>query len=1735
MNGDARGQGGVDSRPDAVARPGPPEAALEVPLRAGNVIDLFSGMVVDHPMGIAISHAGQDVDYRSLDARARRIAADIVGAGVPAGSIVALFLDDPVDQVAATLACMRAGCVFASLDTTQPSQRLRHMIDVAAPAAALVRSSTAAAFAALVDGSDLAPCVLVVDGAPRATSDAPAASVVADGDGRDAPRAVDPDDPCYLYFTSGSTGRPKAILGRTRGLAHFIQWEIAAFGLGPGSRISQLTGPSFDVYLRDVFAPLCAGGTLCIPERSTLHDPAALERWIEQSAVTLVHCVPSVFRLLLQREPAPDRFPALRYVLLAGEALPAADANAWIRRFGARIRLANLYGPTETTLAKFCHLLPDEPVRTPFVPIGTPIPGARVVLLGEDLSPVPPGEAGEIHIGTPYRSLGYHLAPDLTAAAFIDDPTGTGGILYRTGDLGRLRPDGNVEFIGRKDFQVKIRGNRVEPGEIEARLRDHPAVREAVVVAREDRPGDLRLVAYVVLRDGGANGSAAHAGTTDLRRHVAECLPDYMVPAHFVELERMPLSANGKLDRASLPPPGEGRPDLAADYAPPRAGTEARICALFADALGIAQVGRHDNFFEAGGNSLLAAGLLDGLRELAGRDVASTLVFAHPTPAALAAAVAGTDGDSIEQARLPRQHRHPATGPDRPETGARGNRPEPIAIIAMAGRFPGAADVEQFWGNLCAGRDTITRFGPDELDPSIPAADRLDPDFVPARGVIDGVEMFDAAFFGINPGEARLMDPQHRVFLELCWECMERGGHAPDGSTTPVGVFAGTYHATYLQRHVLAHPDLVEAVGAYQVTLANEKDYIATRIAHKLDLTGPAISMYTACSTSLVAICQAVDSLRAGSCDMALAGGASIVCPPRRGHRYQEGAMFSPDGHTRTFDARAQGTVFSDGAAVVLLKRLSDALRDGNPVHAVILGTAVNNDGGRKASFTAPSSQAQSAVIALAQDNARVPPRSIGYVEAHGTATPVGDPIEIEGLTRAFRRGTGDTGFCRIGSVKSNVGHLVIAAGAAGVIKTAMSLSARTIPASLHYESANPAIDFADSPFVVNDATRDWPAGNGPRRAGVSSFGVGGTNAHVVLEEAPSLPDPEPATGPQLIVLSARTPTALAQAASRLAGHLERMPGENLADVAWTLSAGRKAMARRLAIVASDAADAAGQLRGTAVADAAAAARPARERDVVFLFPGQGATYPGMGRELLAAEPGFAAAFEECMQALDPDDARALRARMSSDDPEALLPTAVMQPATFVLEYALARNWMELGLAPTAMIGHSIGEFVAATLAGVFPLRDALRLVARRGALMQALPPGGMLSVRLPADTIAGMLPADVSLAAENAPASCVVAGTAGAVAAFQANLEASGIACRALRTSHAFHSGMMDPVVAPFRAEVARLDPAAPRIPVVSTSTGDWLDAATACSADYWASHLRAPVRFASALSRVLDAPSRVLLEVGPRGSLCALARQHPDSRAHGIPAIPTLADDPATEVASLRLAAGRLWSVGTAIDPGRFDRRTSRRRLCLPTYPFERERYWVDAAPAGDGNVRAHPVLADRASPIATVGEHQEARPAAPSPVVAAVDDGGLLARLREMFREVSGVDIEDDDRASNFIELGLDSLVLTQVATRLQKTFAAGITFRQLMGECASLERLAATLAERLPAQAGPDAPVTGVDAARRDIRRTRGTSRRAPMDSVHPTVPGARLGREPDGRPAWFVDDSARPGKYLKVGT
>jgi amino acid adenylation domain-containing protein len=1621
--------------------------ATRVPVSNTCLHTLIEAQVSRTPYAVAVRYADATLTYVELNARANQLAHVLRDRGVTTESLVGVCVERSPEMLIALLAVLKAGGAYIPLDPEYPRERLASMLADAGDPLVLAQRVT---MATLPDASN----VLLLDD-PTLTAGMLNSNLA-------LPQS--PDSLAYIVFTSGSTGRPKGALNEHRQIVNCLTWMQAHYALSADDRVLQKTPYSFDASICELFWPLLAGAEIVLAKPNGHKDPTYLIDTIVAQRITMVDFVPSMLRVFLEN-PRARECQSLRLVTCGGEALTVELKDAFYATLTAT--LTNLYGPTEAAVNVTYW---DVPADATSVVIGKPVANTQVFVVDRHLRPMPVGLAGELCVAGAQVCRGYLNRPEETAEKFVPNPFSQwpGERMYRTGDLVRLRDDGELEFLGRIDQQVKLRGFRVELGEIESRLEAHASVRQAAVRVRNDRTNNPRLVAYLT-------GDSSAVSRTALREWLEQTMPDHMVPAWYVWLDAMPLTTSGKLDRNALPMSAFARPETAQPYVEPVTAREKALCAICADVLGFDPVGVDDNFFAMGGNSLLAIAALSKITSTLGITIPVEQFFERSSPRELAVEQSDVAKPAAVDTRAPR-HR------------TRGGDAEPIAIIGMAGRFPGAQNVRELWQMICEGRSHVTRFTDADLDTSLPPELVRDPAYVKARGLINGYDQFDAPFFDINPREARLLDPQHRVLLETIWEALEHSGYVPETIHGLVGVYAGVYGNGYLLNHLLTYPEFQGQLDDMSVLLQNEKDYVATRVAHKLDLHGPAVSVHTACSTSLVAIAEAFWSLRTGQCDVAIAGAASITCPPQSGYLYQEGGMFSADGYTRPFDAAATGTTFNDGVAVVVLKRLSDAQADGDTIYGVLLGAAVNNDGSKKSSFTAPSVEGQAAVIRMALNVANVSADSIGYVEAHGTATPIGDPIEVQALTQAYRSTTDATAFCALGSVKSNIGHLVSAAGAAGVIKTAFALLDGVLPGTAHFTAPNPMLTLDQTPFVVSAAARPWTAAIAhPRRAGVSSFGVGGTNAHVIMEEAPlaSAGSRSPRTS-ELLLLSARTADALAAATSQLQSHLaDSGSAQALADVSATLARGRKPFRERRFVVADSHGHAAGQLAAPASCYTRTFAGNAPS--VAFLFPGQGAQSPNMGRSLYMSEPLFRDVVDECASVLFPELGHDIRTLIyPDDDPEsaalALSNTSITQPALFITEYATAKLFESWGVTPRAMIGHSIGEFVAAVIAGVMTLPDALQLVAARGRVMQSMSRGAMLSVRMSADALRPMLPESLDIASDNGPQLCVIAGASEQVAAFQAQLESQGVMCRELQTSHAFHSRMMDAAVPRFLAVVRQISLSAPQIPFVSTLTGTWITDAEATDPGYWARHVRETVQFRSAAATLLATPGMALLEVGPRNTLITLARQiAPDPRA--LLATSSLGASLDGEWNSMLTALGQLWCAGVAVDFDGVFAHERRLRVPLPTYAFDRKRYWMDPIPrvasvattaVANFEARLTEVVHDGAS------APSEQRPAAEaadvtdfSPVAASVTDRKprIIGTLSRVFEEVSGFEVDPADEQVTFLELGLDSLSLTQVAQQLQKTFAIKVTFRELMEDLSSLGRLAAFFDERMPPDPAP----------------------------------------------------------------
>lgn len=877
-----------------------------------------------------------------------------------------------------------------------------------------------------------------------------------------------------------------------------------------------------------------------------------------------------------------------------------------------------------------------------------------------------------------------------------------------------------------------------------------------------------------------------------------------------------------------------------------------------------------------------------------------------------------------------------------------------IAVIGMAGRFPGAPNVAALWANLRAGVESVSFATEAEVIAAGESPEvARDPAYVRARARLEGIDQFDAAFFGMSARDAAVYDPQHRVFLECAWEAFEDAGYVGEKIQGPVGVFASCGMSEYMIKNVLTNAEVVASVGEWLIRhTGNDTNFLATRVSYELDLRGPSLNVQTACSSSLVAIHLACQSLLSGECDAALAGGSTISPDQDRGYLYKDGEILSPDGHCRAFDAQSGGTLFSSASGAVLLKRLDDALRDGDRILGVIRGSAINNDGKDKVGFLAPSVSGQARVISEALAVAGVEAREISYVEAHGTGTRVGDPIEIAGLTQAFRQTTSDKQFCAIGSLKTNFGHAGEAAGICGFIKTLLALTHKELPPSLHYQAPNPHADLPDSPFFVNATLRPWnPSPGGRRLAGITGLGAGGTNVHVILEEAAAIAPPAtPAKSRavQLLTLSAKTPSALDAATRELASHLRAHPELSLADVAYTRLVGRKAFRHRRAVACQDRADAISALEAMD-ARRVVSGEAAREKpSLVFMFPGGGAQYPDMGRELYLREPVYRDAIDACARSIQPTLGLDFRTLLfPTKDLEAagarLQRPSVALPALFATEYALGKLLESWGIIPAAMIGHSAGEYAAACLSGVLSMKDALALVALRGRLFETLPEGSMLSVALSEADARARLPVGLGIAAANAPSLCVVSGPTPLVDALELSFEAEEIDCARILIDVAAHSAMLEPILSEFGAFCRTIKFSAPKIPYVSNLTGTWITAAQVADPNYWVRHLRQTVRFSEGIEAILAEGNRVLLEIGPGRTLGSLGRMA-TKKAVAIASSIRHPKEEGSDLNVLLTTLGRLWISGVELDAALLFEGHSKRRVPLPTYPFERQRYWIE-----------------------------------------------------------------------------------------------------------------------------------------------------------------------------------------------
>ncbi|UCH94096.1 MAG: amino acid adenylation domain-containing protein [Candidatus Aminicenantes bacterium] len=1594
---------------------------------------------------------GMHLTYRELNKASDQLAYMLKEKGVQPDTIVGIMVEPSIEMVIGLLGILKSGGAYLPIEPDYPEERVNYMLEDSGAKILLTAPLTQ---------------VQISSSTSIATSTCQVSSA----------------NLAYVIYTSGTTGRPKGVLVEHQNLTAYINAFENEFDPGEDDVVIQQVSYAFDAFVEELYPILLKGGKLAIPGSEVIRDISALCDFIAKHRATFITCSP---QLLNELNNFPDQLVSLRILISGGDRLKAEYIGN-LMRVG---KVYNTYGPTESTVCATyyrCLKSVDLPSN---VPIGKPISNYKLYILDKYMNVLPVGVGGELCVAGKGVTRGYLNRPELTSekfclrrpggesiaqsaertafgakhAAFLGSPRrGAPGprknfllkvsylsymshmsYIYKTGDLTRWLSDGNIEFLGRIDRQVKIRGYRIELGEIENQLVTLESIKEAAVVEGERKSGQNYLAAYVVVNP------EVPLEAAEVKSRLAQQLPDYMIPPYIMEVEEIPLTLLGKVDRKQLP-----SPDAPSDrpYAAPESDKEKIVAEIWKEVLEKDPVGLDDNFFDLGGTSLDIFKVNTRMNEIFQKQIPVVNMYQHSTIRSLVRFLQ-EEGDEkgISEEKQKELVNAIARGKDKLKKVIKKESVRTgieIAVIGMACVFPGAPNIAEFWENLKNGIETISFFTDEEMEAEGLDAQILEnPNYIKARGIIPGVEYFDSTFFGYAPIEAQIMDPQMRVFTQCIWHALEDAGYDPFGYNRRIGLYAGA--SPNLQWETFtAFSTVSQGFSGFMTAQLADKDFMCTHISYKLNLKGPSVSLHTACSTSLVAIHWAVQGLLHGECEMALAGGVSISYPSKRGYHYQPGMIYSADGHNRTFDAKASGSIFGDGVGVVVLKNLEDALADRDHIYAVIKGSAINNDGYRKVGYTAPSVDGQAEVIKAAQLMAEVEPESITFIEAHGTATQLGDTVEIEALKQVFN--SDKKKYCAIGTVKSNFGHLYSAAGAAGFIKTVLALKHRLIPPSLHFKNPNPEIDFENSPFYVVTEPKEWKTDGYLLRAGVSSFGIGGTNAHVVLEEflegtrglAP-LPDAHPSRNYQLILLSAKTPTALEKQTGNLVEFLKKNPGINLADMAYMLQVGRKHFPYRRMAVGSTLK---GDLDRLALYMKRVPAARAREenRPIIFMFCGQGSQYVNMGIDLYRSEPIFQEEMDRCFEILKP--------LMGYDIKEILYPsfisnksnrsyrsninqTQFTQPVVFSFEYALAKLLIRWGIKPRAMIGYSFGEYIAACIAGVFSLQDALKLVIMRGKLTQQSPIGAMTSVPLPEKELKPLLNKDLSLAIVNGP-TCIVSGAKEVVEAFEQEMKKKRILCVPLNMSQAIHSSLMEPIRDQLENRIKEFRLNEPQIPYISNVSAQWITGEEAAAPGYWGEHLCSTVRFSDGLKELLKQDNAIFIEIGAGRILGMMVRTHPDKKpGHMVLNTVKHQQEKVTDDYFLLDKVGQLWLQGQRIDWEAFHGNEKRYRLSLPGYPFEGKRYWLEP------NINPFQVGSGIGTGVSASSE--------PLPGFEALEipdenykapRNELEQRILQMWQEYMGVEkvgIHDD-----FFYLNGNSLIATQLMARLTEEYQVQI---------------------------------------------------------------------------------------------
>ncbi|KAF2328719.1 polyketide synthase [Flavobacterium ginsenosidimutans] len=1580
--------------------------------------ELFLAQAEASPNSMALEFEDQQISYQELAKKINQTANYFLAQGLSPGQFVAVSMERNPNLIVSLLAILQCGAAYLPLDPKFPTERLEFMLEDSEASFLLTTRSLSTS---LPNSSK----TLFIEDVLASLSQY-----------RDSPVSisVNPTSVAYMMYTSGSTGKPKGVTVTHKNLVNFLYSMAIEPGINAEDKLLSITTISFDIAGLELFLPLIKGAAVVFADYETTRDGLLLFNLLQKKQITILQATPTTWQLLL--DSGWDTPLALK-ALCGGEAMPLNLARQLTSRCDS---LWNMYGPTETTIwSAVKEILADDELIT----IGFPIANTEIYLLDEQGKIVEEGTIGEIVIGGDGVAQGYWKRPELTAEKFIPDSfsTESGARLYRTGDLGKLLPNGELQCLGRIDHQVKLRGHRIELGEIEATLNTLPGIKQSAVIVSNHFGNEDKLVAYLKSGEESQDEKTIHDA-------LSKVLPEILLPSKYIWVDEFPITPNGKIDKKNLPLPENTRPDSAPLFKKPVTQLEKDLAKIWSEELKITEIGIDDNFFDMGGSSVLAQKVTTLIKQRLSLEIPVSKIYIHPTIKELSSIL--EEHNNKEEKFEFKKHKENTSSAD-------------IAIIGMAGRFPGSDTIEELWEILRDGKETISLFSKDELDVSLPESLREDPLYIGARGILPSAKTFDPQFFGLNPQLAAAMDPQIRIFLEISFEALEQSGHLPKHYKGSIGVYSGSEINSYYENNIFLNKELKSSVGELQIYTVNGKDFIAPRTSYHLNLKGPSVTVHSACSTSLLAIAEAVKAIRAGMCDIALAGGSSVTAPIKSGHLYDDGFIKSPDGSTRSFDASGKGTVFSDGAGVVVLKRLEEAEKDGDIIYGVLKGVGVNNDGGDKGSFMAPSPQGQAGAIINAFNDAQISPSTISYMEAHGTATPIGDPIEIEGLKIAYGKQEKNN-YCALGSIKTNLGHTTAAAGVAGLIKILLAMQHKQIPPMVNFVKPNPNIDFDNSPFYINNKLIEWKA-DGIRRAGLSSFGIGSTNTHAIVEEYVAKPVVTSSGRPlEILMWSAKSQNSLLGYENALGHFIDKSKNTPLADIAYSLNMTRDDFNHRSFLIANSTEDAAEKLISLKTKNTKSSILKRVPSEIGFLFPGQGSQYIQMGKTLYDNEKVYRNAVDKCAELLMKDLDLDIRDILFPKDhfaeaEELLRNTRLTQPSLFVTEYALSQLWISWGIKPTFLCGHSIGEFAAAHLAGILTLKDALHIVAVRGKLISELPGGSMLIVRVPVEQLYELVPKTLSIAAINSTQFCVVSGKKEDIALFNQELDAKDIPNKLLNTSHAFHSHMMEPILDDFRNELEKIKLSIPRLPIISSASGTWLKDTEATDPTYWVNQLKNTVRFADAMDTAFELEDLLLLEVGPGSTLITLARQQAAGKI--IPAYASITppkEEQENEYNTLLNTLGDLWMKGLNPDWKAYFSEQQRQKIELPSYVFDRKLCWIEPLGTLDSLVIQAPAISE-APTVAVQVDHQEVNSNQ-------TRKDAILAQISEIIKNASGIVYESEASENTFLELGLDSLSLTQLSGKLKKEFDLPITFRQLNETYSTPALLADYIDENLP---------------------------------------------------------------------